>query len=591
MTRTINDADLMPAVVILEDQVLDILDNPETGVRGLKGDKGDTGERGISGELGQKGDRGDRGIIGPKGDTGERGPTGDPGGPQGNKGDRGDTGSSGAQGEMGPKGDRGDKGYTGDVGDRGPTGNAGPQGPQGIPGQDGTPGAKGNTGDTGPAGQAGTPGAKGDTGDAGAPGAKGDDGTPGVKGDQGEPGTPGAKGDTGDAGAPGAKGDQGDPGTPGAKGDTGDAGAPGAKGDTGDAGPNQVSTSTDTNITGILKGASSKVAQAISGTDYAAASHGHAESDVTNLVTDLAAKETPTGAQTKVDAHKDLTTGIHGVGAGTVAKVTDIASDSNLSANAQDAVTKRHTQNADTDLDATFEATFEKVANRGAVSGYAPLDAGSKVPTVNLGGAGADGTKYLKGDQTWQVPPGTSGTPDLSYTRRTGTTRERWFTTPMTATAMTVSTALTANRIYAHPFIVSKTITLDRIGVNCTTLIASGGLRLGIYSDTNGEPGALVLDAGTIDTSTTGVKTITINQQLTAGLYWLVAASNSATHAFRVPAIAATLNVFGVASSLGTAVGTHFYAAFTYGTLPSTFPTPTEGTTLVYPAIFVRLSA
>ena len=40
--------------------------------------------------------------------------------------------------------------------------------------------------------------------------------------------------------------------------------------------------------------------------------HGHAESDITNLVTDLAGKETPSGAQGKVDAHKDLTTGCHG---------------------------------------------------------------------------------------------------------------------------------------------------------------------------------------------------------------------------------------------------------------------------------------
>lgn len=37
-----------------------------------------------------------------------------------------------------------------------------------------------------------------------------------------------------------------------------------------------------------------------------------AESDVTGLVSDLAAKETPAGAQGKVDAHKDLTTGCHG---------------------------------------------------------------------------------------------------------------------------------------------------------------------------------------------------------------------------------------------------------------------------------------
>lgn len=34
------------------------------------------------------------------------------------------------------------------------------------------------------------------------------------------------------------------------------------------------------------------------------------------------------------------------------------------------------------------------------------LDAGDKIPTVKLGGAGADVTKYLRGDQAWVVPPG-----------------------------------------------------------------------------------------------------------------------------------------------------------------------------------------
>lgn len=200
-------------------------------------------------------------------------------------------------------------------------------------------------------------------------------------------------------------------------------------------------------------------------------------------------------------------------------------------------------------------------------------------------------TEYMNGQGNWATPSGGAGTPDRSYYRRTGATRERWYTVATTATAMTVSTALTANRIYAHPFIVPKTITLDRIAVNVTTLVASGQLRLGIYSDSNSEPNSLILDAGTVDTSTTGVKTITINQQLTAGLYWLVAASNSATHAFRVPAIASTINVCGVANTLPTGVMTHYYATFTYGTLPSTFPTVTEGTSLVYPAIFVRLSS
>lgn len=52
-------------------------------------------------------------------------------------------------------------------------------------------------------------------------------------------------------------------------------GATGSKGDTGATGPNSVSTSTATNITGILKGNGSTVEEAVAGTDYAAASHTH----------------------------------------------------------------------------------------------------------------------------------------------------------------------------------------------------------------------------------------------------------------------------------------------------------------------------
>jgi hypothetical protein len=51
-------------------------------------------------------------------------------------------------------------------------------------------------------------------------------------------------------------------------------------------------------------------------------------------------------------SHASATTGVHGVGAGTIAKVADIAVDSNLSAAAQDAIAKRHTQGTDTALGA-----------------------------------------------------------------------------------------------------------------------------------------------------------------------------------------------------------------------------------------------
>ena len=52
------------------------------------------------------------------------------------------------------------------------------------------------------------------------------------------------------------------------RGPKGETGAQGGKGDTGAAGPNTVTTETTTNITGLLKGTGSAIAQAVAGTDY-----------------------------------------------------------------------------------------------------------------------------------------------------------------------------------------------------------------------------------------------------------------------------------------------------------------------------------
>jgi hypothetical protein len=244
------------------------------------------------------------------------------------------------------------------------------------------------------------------------------------------------------------------------------------------------------------------------------AAHSHPETEVVNLVTDLAAKETPAGAQTKIDTHAALTTGVHGVGAGTVAKTSDITKDAvglgnvdNTSdagkpvstaqqtaldgkvshslatavsdflvasgvgafvkktlaevktilglgtaaytASTDYAVAAKGVTNGDThdhvggdggqidhvnlankgtnthaqvdtfvaskaaasglaSLDASSKVVQEP-ASKGAASGIAPLDTGSKVPTVNLGGAGASGSNFLRGDQTWATPAGGGG--------------------------------------------------------------------------------------------------------------------------------------------------------------------------------------
>ena len=77
----------------------------------------------------------------------------------------------------------------------------------------------------------------------------------------------------------------------------------------------------------------------------------------------------------------------------------------------------------------------------------------------------------------------------------------------------------------AVPVYIPEAGTYDRIGIEVTVL-ATGTWRLGIYDDdgdTGAGPGTLILDAGTVDTGTTGIKEITINQTLQAGHVWLSA--------------------------------------------------------------------
>lgn len=91
---------------------------------------------------------------------------------------------------------------------------------------------------------------------------------------------------------------------------------------------------------------------------------------------------------------------------------------------------------------------------------------------------------------------------------------------------------LNANYAYALPVLVERSITVDRIGVNVGIGGGAGSVvRLGIYDDTatGGGPGALIVDGGTVDTTGTGIKEVSVSQALVPGVYWLVAAAQVGT--------------------------------------------------------------
>ena len=78
------------------------------------------------------------------------------------------------------------------------------------------------------------------------------------------------------------------------------------------------------------------------------------------------------------------------------------------------------------------------------------------------------------------------------------------------------------DRLRTCALFISKDVRIDRIGVQVAVAQATGSTRLGIYeSGDDGFPAKLLLDAGTIDSSTTGFKEITIDQVLRGPrIYW-----------------------------------------------------------------------
>jgi hypothetical protein len=144
------------------------------------------------------------------------------------------------------------------------------------------------------------------------------------------------------------------------------------------------------------------------------------------------------------------------------------------------------------------------------------------------------------------------------------------------------STTITQYRAYLWPLFISESITIDRIGVECTTATASTTWRIGIYnSDSNGLPSTVLLDAGTVDTSTTGLKTITVSQTLSAGLYFV---AGSWQTGFNTPTLRAWTPTLGdwtpVASTTqqSTTNATQYQMDSIFGAFP-TFSGSTTGPT------------
>lgn len=130
--------------------------------------------------------------------------------------------------------------------------------------------------------------------------------------------------------------------------------------------------------------------------------------------------------------------------------------------------------------------------------------------------------------------------------------------------------ALTSGRAYWIPFRVERWIRCITLTAEVTTT-GAGTQTLHLYkSDSLGRPTARLI-SGTFDGSTTGVKTVTLNQPLEPGVYWLVLHAGS-TPTLRAVAVGGAVPLAHATG--GTALVTHFYTSG----VPSN-PAPTSGFT------------
>lgn len=139
--------------------------------------------------------------------------------------------------------------------------------------------------------------------------------------------------------------------------------------------------------------------------------------------------------------------------------------------------------------------------------------------------------------------------------------------------------AATLNQLRAYPYPISSPTTIDALVVEVTVAGGAGAVtRLGIYSD-NGStyPGALLAEAGTADTTGTGVKPVALARTLQPGLYWLAGVNQVAAATIRCLGGGGGSPLVGGNDIAGPWMG--YVEAGVSGALPATFTTTWAGTT------------
>ena len=152
--------------------------------------------------------------------------------------------------------------------------------------------------------------------------------------------------------------------------------------------------------------------------------------------------------------------------------------------------------------------------------------------------------------------------------------------------------AMAANRLELVPFIPARDLTIDRLGFEVTTIHAANSARVGVWADSSGVPGSLLVGGGTSHSvGSLGFITEMVSLSMTAGtLYWLGLHSEGATAQFRACPTAGA-PIFGTAAGGASAGYTTWRGTPTYASgLPNPPVSMTRTAGAIAPLIYLRVA-
>jgi hypothetical protein len=170
---------------------------------------------------------------------------------------------------------------------------------------------------------------------------------------------------------------------------------------------------------------------------------------------------------------------------------------------------------------------------------------------------------------------------------------DRYFSQPITAFRDDTGQARSLNQMIYAPTLVGKPITVDRIAINVSVAEAGATPRLGIYArSSDNRPGDLILDCGTVDASTTGVKEITISATIPAGLFFVAVAHQGASSTLRLTNCNLDGNIIKAHHTNPVVVLTSYpnsyFESDVSGALPATYGGPSQASERRHPIVALR---